>query len=105
MLLTDWTFKQARIALLLIVASSIATFANANDFDTGCWGTDYESIDKNCKNGDIMIFVPQTFGNEQYPVIIAGTRCDFEYPIVQTVGGVSCVYSSKRLGNISDGTE
>lgn len=49
-----------------------------------------------CKEGQIMAFLPQFFGNEQLPVVAAALYCDFHYPIVYTAGGVSCVFTAAR---------
>lgn len=61
-----------------------------------CLVSDTEKMIQQCKEGDILIFAPSIFGNEQLPITIAGLVCNFEYPIVTSVGGVSCVFSTAR---------
>lgn len=49
-----------------------------------------------CKEGQVLAFLPSSWGNEQLPVIATALYCDFHHPIVHTNGGVSCVYTSAR---------
>lgn len=55
---------------------------------------------KKCTSGEIILFTPSFFGNEQLPVIAAAALCDFNKPIVWTTGGVSCVFTDERKGFI-----
>lgn len=49
-----------------------------------------------CKSGQTALFAPETFGNEQLPVIFAAKYCDFSHPIALTKGAVSCVFFKDR---------
>lgn len=55
-----------------------------------------ESEATKCKAGQLAMFQPRSFGNEQLPVIAAATFCNFNYQIVQTSGAVLCVFSGVR---------
>ncbi|MCK7460038.1 hypothetical protein [Idiomarina aminovorans] len=46
-----------------------------------------------CKAGQKVVFLPDSFGNEQLPVIFAAVNCDHRFNIALTKGGVSCIYS------------
>ena len=54
-----------------------------------------EAFEK-CHDGDIVLFIPRVYGSEQTPVIFAGIVCNYNYPVVYTTGGVSCVFTSER---------
>jgi hypothetical protein len=64
--------------------------------NTTCLVHELDHIVKQCKDGDILIFAPSIFGNEQLPVKVAGLVCNFEHPIVSSVGGLSCVFTTAR---------
>lgn len=64
-------------------ASKLCAFAN-------------DDIATKCQSGQIALFVPDSWGNEQYPVIYAAKYCDFNFPIVHTNGAVSCVFFKGR---------
>ncbi|MFZ5500739.1 MAG: hypothetical protein ACOY58_02350 [Candidatus Micrarchaeota archaeon] len=63
---------------------------------TICESTELMPAQGTCKDGDVFAFLPDVFGNEQLPVMAAAMSCDFRYPIVQTKGGVSCIYKAGR---------
>ncbi|WP_114239273.1 hypothetical protein [Dyella sp. C9] len=45
-----------------------------------------------CKPGQKVAFLPETFGNEQLPVLFAAVNCDLRYTVALTTGGVTCIY-------------
>ena len=47
---------------------------------------------ESCKHGQKVVFLPNSFGNEQLPVIFAALNCDHRFSIALTNGGVSCIY-------------
>jgi hypothetical protein len=49
-----------------------------------------------CQPGQIALYVPNSWGNEQLPIIYAAKYCDFNFPIVHTNGAVSCVFFKGR---------
>jgi hypothetical protein len=61
---------------------------------------DSEETAKQCKEGQLSFFQPKTFGNEQLPLIVAASYCDFNHQIVQTNGGVVCVFTAQRMKKI-----
>lgn len=46
-----------------------------------------------CKPGQKIVYLPNSFGNEQLPVIFAAVNCDHRFSIALTNGGVSCIYA------------
>lgn len=45
-----------------------------------------------CKPGQKVLFLPESFGNEQLPVLFAAVNCDHRFSIALTKGAVSCIY-------------
>lgn len=52
---------------------------------------------KECKNGQVAVFMPGQWGNEQLPIYAASIFCDYRYSIVHDKGGVSCIFTDVRL--------
>ncbi|MBS0576842.1 MAG: hypothetical protein JSS45_10565 [Proteobacteria bacterium] len=52
----------------------------------------YDDVAAACKPGQKVIFVPDSFGNEQLPVIFAAVNCDLRYSVALTTGAVTCIY-------------
>lgn len=50
-----------------------------------------------CKPGQKVVFLPQTFGNEQLPILFAAINCDLRYTVALTKGGVVCIYTPMTL--------
>ncbi|MDO5532197.1 hypothetical protein [Sutterella sp.] len=49
-----------------------------------------------CRKGDIVLFRPDFFGNEQMPVSFAAAVCDFTKTVSLTKGAVACVFAGLR---------
>jgi len=47
---------------------------------------------KLCETGQKIIFQPDSWGNEQLPVMFAAGQCDHRFSIVLTKGAVSCIF-------------
>lgn len=45
-----------------------------------------------CKPGQKIVFLPESFGNEQLPVLFAALNCNLCYQVVATRGAVTCVF-------------
>jgi hypothetical protein len=50
----------------------------------------------NCEVGQVAVYAPRQWGNQQYPVILAGYICSFDHPIVWNDSAFACVYAGKR---------
>jgi hypothetical protein len=57
---------------------------------------EFSAIDNECSEGQKVLWAPNTFGNEQSPVIFASLYCDHRFEIVSSVGAVSCIYNPAR---------
>ena len=45
-----------------------------------------------CTAGQKVVFLPDSWGNEQLPILFAAVNCDLRYTLVLTNGGVTCIY-------------
>jgi hypothetical protein len=52
----------------------------------------YDDVAAACKPGQKIVFLPESFGNEQLPVIFAAVNCDLRYSVALTTGAVTCIY-------------
>lgn len=68
--------------------------ANVIDQDSLCevkeWQLD--TTTKQCKTGQKVVYLPNSWGNEQLPVIFAAVNCDLRYSVALTEGAVTCIY-------------
>lgn len=46
-----------------------------------------------CTPGQKVVFLPNSWGNEQLPVIFAAVNCDLRFNVAMTVGGVACIFA------------
>ncbi len=46
-----------------------------------------------CKPGQKVLFLPNSWGNDQLPIIFAGINCDLRYSVAMNNGGVTCIYT------------
>jgi hypothetical protein len=75
------------------VASSTSGNAGpdqANLCEVSAW--QHEDVARACKPGQKVVYLPQTFGNEQLPVFFAAVNCDLRYSVALTTGAVTCIY-------------
>lgn len=49
-----------------------------------------------CKAGQKVVFVPNSWGNEQLPIIFAAINCDMRYSVAMNNGGVTCIYVGEK---------
>jgi len=62
-----------------------------------CVFSDIKDAQKECKNGQVALFAPRQWGNEQLPIYAAATFCDYRYSITHSNGAVSCIFTDVRL--------
>ncbi|MEQ1526016.1 MAG: hypothetical protein ABL911_04635 [Gallionella sp.] len=65
--------------------------------DASCVFSELSDAKTSCKNGQVAMFAPQRWGNEQLPIYAASSFCDYRYTVVQNNGGVSCIFTDARL--------
>lgn len=49
-------------------------------------------VNKLCKPGQKIAYLPERWGNEQLPIKFAAVNCDLEHNVVWNNGGVTCIY-------------
>ena len=49
-----------------------------------------------CEDGQLLVFLPNSWGNDQLPIEVAALYCDFDHSIVYNNGGVVCKLDKKR---------
>jgi hypothetical protein len=49
-----------------------------------------------CEDGQILVFLPDSWGNDQLPIDVAALYCDFDHSIVYNNGGVTCKLDKKK---------
>jgi len=55
-----------------------------------------------CKDGDLLVFLPARWGNEQIPIVAAAQFCDFRQTVVYNNGGLVCVFTGARIRAIME---
>ena len=53
----------------------------------------HDDVARACKPGQKVVYLPQTFGNEQLPIFFAAVNCDLRYSVALTSGAVTCIYA------------
>ena len=49
-----------------------------------------------CEDGQLLVFLPHSWGNDQLPIEVAALYCDFDHSVVYNNGGVVCKLDKKR---------
>jgi len=73
-----------------------ATAERAIDQSSVCMFDSREAA-KACRDGQLAMFNPSSWGDEQLPLIVAATSCDWNHPVIHNKAGVVCVFTSQRL--------
>ncbi|SBS33631.1 hypothetical protein MAQ5080_02631 [Marinomonas aquimarina] len=87
-----WNYKIAAITVYFFCVGSVG----AQDIDQAnlCVTKSWKAADNStlCKVGQKVAFLPNSFGNEQLPVMFAALNCDLKYGIALTNGGATCIF-------------
>lgn len=57
---------------------------------------------KNCTPEQKVMFMPQSWGNKQLPILFASSNCDLRYSVVLTRGEVTCIYQPVASADHAD---
>ncbi|MCS0446010.1 hypothetical protein [Vibrio diabolicus] len=79
---------------LAILFSSIVS-ASELDQENLCSTNSWKAVDNvnKCKSGQKIAFLPNSFGNEQLPILFIALNCDVRYSVSLTNGGAVCVFN------------
>lgn len=59
-----------------------------------CYVSDFQANSTSaCKPGQKIAFPPNSWGNDQLPLMFISANCDFRYPVVMNNGGAVCVHA------------
>lgn len=53
----------------------------------------HDDVAAACRPGQKVVYLPESFGNEQLPVIFAAVNCDLRHSVALTKGAVACIYA------------
>jgi hypothetical protein len=59
--------------------------------DSACQVSSWH-VAEGCALGQKIVFLPESWGNEQLPVMFAALNCDLRYQVVATKGAVVCIF-------------
>ncbi|MGB9873431.1 MAG: hypothetical protein ACPLRS_00490 [Hydrogenobacter sp.] len=82
-------------AIALAVSLYGCQEANRVDNSELCVVNDFRLI-PNCKEGNLIAFLPESWGNDQLPLYFVALHCDFNHQIIYNNSGVVCVYTAQR---------
>ncbi|MDP3521290.1 MAG: hypothetical protein Q8S02_11780 [Hydrogenophaga sp.] len=82
---------QAAQAAQAAAAPALPAIDQANLCEVKGW--QHDVVAQSCKPGQKVIYLPDSWGNEQLPVIFAAVNCDMRYSVTITKGAVACIYS------------
>lgn len=54
-----------------------------------------QNVSERCERGQKVVFLPQSWGNDQLPIMFAGMNCDLRFNVVSNNGGVTCIFVGK----------
>lgn len=84
--------------LKAIGLSKAASEASAQAVSSGyCQVNDFDAARVSCKDGNVVGFFPNSFGNEQLPILFTARYCNHQHHIALTRGAVSCIYRDNRI--------
>jgi hypothetical protein len=87
------TMKKLFLTSLLIL-SPLSASASDIDQNTVCTTDSWKVVDNagKCKEGQKIAFLPNSFGNEQLPIMFIGLNCDLRFNVSLTKGGAVCIF-------------
>ncbi|EMA2445467.1 hypothetical protein KW499_12205 [Vibrio fluvialis] len=87
-------------ALLTSLVLSIPLQVNAFGIDqeTVCTAVSWKAADNEgkCKEGSKIAFLPNSFGNEQLPIMFVALNCDLSHNVSLTNGGAVCIFKPAK---------
>jgi hypothetical protein len=74
-------------------AEAVSAHAVAADItqDSACQVSSWR-VAEGCTPGQKIVFLPESWGNEQMPVMFAALNCDLRYQVVSSKGAVACIF-------------
>jgi len=63
-----------------------------------------DQAEAKCRVGQKVVFLPDTWGNAQLPILFAAVNCDLRYAVALTNGAVTCIYVGPLAPEHGDAT-
>ena len=82
----------------IVLFNPLQVHALGIDQDTVCTAVSWKADDNEgkCKAGSKIAFLPNSFGNEQLPIMFIGLNCDLRYNVSLTKGGAVCIFKPAK---------
>ncbi|EKF9639309.1 hypothetical protein O1C50_003605 [Vibrio cholerae] len=89
----------------LVLLNPLQLHAFGIDQDTLCTTASWKAVDNagKCKEGSKIAFLPDSFGNEQLPIMFVALNCDLSHGISLTNGGAVCIF--KPANNVVEASK
>lgn len=56
-------------------------------------GWQHDVAKEYCEPGQKIVYLPESWGNDQLPILFAAVNCDLRYSVALTKGAVTCIYA------------
>lgn len=82
------------LLVTFVLFGSLKALAGDVEQTTLCTTASWKAADNigKCKEGQKIAFLPNSFGNEQLPILFIALNCDVRYSVSLTNGGAVCVF-------------
>lgn len=86
------------LLISLILFNTLQVHAFGIDQDTLCTAVSWKVADNEskCKEGNKIAFLPNSFGNEQLPIMFVALNCDLNHTVSLTKGGAVCIFKPAK---------
>ena len=87
--------KTLKLAAAFFVSTVISACSSPTidiNQDELCVVSSVDESLKLCETGQKIIFQPDSWGNEQLPIMFAAGHCDHRFSIALSKGAVSCIF-------------
>ena len=99
-------FSMTAVAAFSTACSKIETRASASPApiqNKVCEVRDWSaSASAECQPGQKIVFLPNSWGNEQLPLLFAAVNCDMRYSVAMTNGGVVCIHTKLDADKVKE---
>ena len=83
--------QAAQPAAAAAAAPALPPIDQANLCEVKGW--QHDVVAQSCKPGQKLLYLPDSWGNEQLPVVFAAVNCDMRFNVTITKGAVACIYT------------
>ena len=86
------------LLISLVLFNPLQVHAFGIDQDTVCTAVSWKAADNEgkCKEGNKIAFLPNSFGNEQLPIMLVALNCNLSHNVSLTNGGAVCIFKPAK---------